>query len=49
MDEKEVRLRCIEAAKGLAPLGAEQVVAAAEKFYAFVVAQGAKTLGLPKK
>lgn len=55
MDDKEIRLRCIEAAKGLAPLGAQQVVDAAEQFYKFVAYQGqtaqasTKPLGLPKK
>lgn len=58
MDEKEIRLRCIEAAAGIIPLGPERVVDAAEQFYAFVnqwdkwptaEGQGRKTLGLPKK
>lgn len=55
MDEKEIRLRCIEAASGIIPLGPERVVDAAEQFYKFVTYQGqaaqasAKPLGLPKK
>lgn len=52
MDDREIRLRCIEAAKGLAPIGPKQVVDAAEQFYKFVnqAAETVKrTLGLPKK
>lgn len=51
MDDREIRLRCIEAAKALIPLGHERVVSAAGELYKFVnqVEEGKKTLGLPKK
>lgn len=57
-DDTDIRMRCIEAARGLAPLGVDAVMHAAERFYAFVTAwqgwpsaesKARAVLGLPKK